>query len=73
MPGGQRLDQIAEIAALEPPAQNHHHALVEALDRSARRLDVRRLRIVDESHAGNLGDRLERVLETRKTPRRLWS
>ena len=47
---------------------------VEALDRAARRLDVGRLRVVDEPHAADLGDRLQRVLEAgeRRDRRASW-
>ncbi len=48
---------------LKRPPMNHHQPVVEALDRAPRRLDVGRLRIVDEPDAADLADRLERVLQ----------
>ena len=63
---GQRFAQQAEIAALEPAADNRHQPGVEALDRPQRGFDVGRLRVVDEPDAADVGDELHRVLETVK-------
>ena len=62
-PRAQRLAQQRQIAALEAAAHDHHEPAIEALDRPLCRLDVCRLRIVDESDAVDDGHRLERVLE----------
>ena len=56
--------QIREVPALELPAEDHDQPGIEALDGAQRGLDVGGLRVVDEPHAADLGDRLERVLET---------
>ena len=58
-----RLAQQPQVASLEPSADDRHQIAVEALDRSQRRLDVGRFRIVDEAHAGRVGDQLHGVLE----------
>ena len=54
---------VGEVAALEPPAEDHDQPVVDALDGPRRRLDVGGLRVVDEADALDRGDRLERVLE----------
>ena len=59
----QRARQIREVAALEAAAENDDESLAEALDGAPRRLDVGGLRVVHELHAGDVGHRLERVLE----------
>ena len=46
---------------------------VEALDRPARRLDVGRLRVVDEPHAADVARRLHHVLEAAESAQRLRS
>ena len=62
-PALQRLAQQPQVAALEAAADDRHQSAIEALDRSQRRLDVGRLRVVHEPHAVDLGDELHRVLE----------
>src|SRR5688500_5445054 len=46
---GERVAQLAEVAPLEPAADDCHDTAFETLDRPTRRLDVRCLRIVDEA------------------------
>ena len=59
----QRRGQLTEVAALVAAADDRDQAGVHALDRPARRLDVGRLRVVDEPHAVDLAGQLHRVLE----------
>ena len=47
----QRRGQLTEVAALVAAADDRDQAGVHALDRPPRRLDVGRLRVVDEPHA----------------------
>ena len=47
-PPVQRGPQVAQVAALEAAADDRHEPALEALDRPPRRLDVGRLRVVDE-------------------------
>ena len=59
----QRRAQRAEVAALEAAAEDHDHPSSKLSIARARRLDVGRLRVVDEPHAADRRHRLERVLE----------
>src|SRR5262249_55745876 len=62
-PAPERPAQQPGVAALDPPADDRHEVAVEALDRPQRRLDVRRLRIVDEPDAAGVGHQFHRVFE----------
>ena len=49
--GASGVPKHPQVAALEPAADDRHESRLKALDRTARRLDVRRLRVVDEPDA----------------------
>ena len=65
----ERLAQLAEIAALEPAADDRDQPASKLSIDRARRLDVGRLRVVDEPHAADLGDRAPSRARGRETPR----
>src|SRR5512133_1071111 len=67
LPRDERLDQVAKVAALESSAENDDNPALEAFDGPACRLDVGRLRVVDEADAADFGDWLQRMLEPRES------